>query len=240
MKKILFCYSLAIIAVFLSLPCLADSTNSLTGTYYGTAIITSPANLGTVDLAFYLDVTGTAIQHDTSYVVLEKTLLFPSVPPKIPPVDTGKEVGPRVNGAVSLNSFNLAVDRFENTVADKTVYRDIVLSNASIWSGGASIGGDYTETITGLDRNPIVLQGRFVLVQPKAGASTTALQDLDNNGCIDLDEIKAGGSDSTVVEYDGISAVLHLYYNPTVTPNICAPQEQIVNDALTNYYNSLK
>ena len=52
-------------------------------TYYGTASTTSAANLGVIDLAFTLEVSGTAIQPATSYVMLDKTLLFPVVLPKL-------------------------------------------------------------------------------------------------------------------------------------------------------------
>ena len=55
----------------------AAADNPLTGLYYGTAYITSPAELGTLDLAFYLDVTGAVFTTETSYIDLEKTLVFP-------------------------------------------------------------------------------------------------------------------------------------------------------------------
>jgi hypothetical protein len=50
--------------------CLVLSVDSQAGTgnYYGTATITSPANLGTIDLAFTLDVSGTAIEHGVRIV----------------------------------------------------------------------------------------------------------------------------------------------------------------------------
>jgi hypothetical protein len=47
------------------------------------ATITQPASIGTIDLAFYLDITGSAIQTATSYIDLDKTLLFTAVAPKI-------------------------------------------------------------------------------------------------------------------------------------------------------------
>ena len=229
-----------LILTLAALPVMADSTNPLTGTYYGTAVITSPANLGTVDLAYYLDVSGNAIQHDTSYTILEKTLLFASVTQV-----GGKDVGPLVNGSVSTTSFSLTVDRFSNTVANKTVFRDIALSNGVVWGGGESIGGDYTEIIIGMDKNPITLTGKFVLLKPGIKSTQTAqFVDMDKDGCFNLDEIKAGGSDPLVVEYSDISYALYLYNNSDVTPNICGGSKEnkgkIINDALQNYYNSLK
>jgi hypothetical protein len=54
-------------------PTAADSTHPLSGFYYGTATIAQPASFGTLDLAFSLDVTGTAFQ---GYIDLDRTLLF--------------------------------------------------------------------------------------------------------------------------------------------------------------------
>ena len=229
-----------LILTLAALQVMADTTNPLTGTYYGTAVITSPANLGTVDLAYYLDVTETAVQHATSYTILEKTLLFPSVTQV-----GGKDVGPLVNGAVSATGFSLTVDRFSNNVANKTVFRDIALTNGVVWGGGESIGGDYTEIITGMDKNPITLTGKFVLLKPGIKSTQTSqFVDMDKDGCFNLDEIKAGGSDPLVVEYSDISYALYLYNNSGVKPNICDtakdPKAKTINDALQNYYNSLK
>jgi hypothetical protein len=222
----------------------ADSTNPLTGMYYGTATITLPANLGTVDLAFYLDVTGMAIQHDTSYIVLEKTLLFPAVPPQV----GSKDVGPRVTGTLSLTGFSLTTDPFESTVVERyhpdgrplIATRQIVLSNTKVADAGNAIGGDFTETITDLDKNPIIVKGTFILIRPSAALATGSVRDLDNNGCLDIDEIKAGGNDPSMVEYSDISYALRVYNNPSMTPNICEPKDQIINNALTGYYGSLK
>jgi len=135
MKKILISTGALLLGIFLSaLPSLADPTNPLSGNYYGTATIVSPAMLGTIDLAFYLDVgpdaAGTTIQHNTSYVILDKTLLFP---PQNPPqqvcetnrictgspavcnnVTTCTEVGPWVSGTVKTTAppaFTLTVRR---------------------------------------------------------------------------------------------------------------------------------
>lgn len=234
--------------LFTMVPSHADTTNPLTGSYYGAATISLPSTLGTVDLAFYLDVTGTAMQHNSSYIVLEKTLLYPAVPPQI----NTKDVGPRVTGTISPTSFSLAVDRFSSTIAQQAIYkgsavladvtitRDVTLSNTIVTNSGNSISGTYTEIITGLDRNPITLTGPFVLVKPTPVITSSGI--LPNNeGCIDLIAIKAGGSDPNAVEFSDMSYALHLYYNQSIAPNLCqATREQIIKDALSNYNSTLK
>ena len=78
-------------------------TSPLTGEYYGTATITSPAALGTIDLAFNLEVGGGgAVNAATSYIIVDKTLLFPVVAPTVNGAEidiTVSEEGVMVNQA---------------------------------------------------------------------------------------------------------------------------------------------
>jgi hypothetical protein len=240
--------AILLVLTLVSLPVLADPLNPLTGTYYGSVSINTPSVLGTVDLAIYLDVgpgvSGTTIQHDTSYIVLEKTLVFPQVTTL-----GGKAVGPQLTGTIGTGNI-LTVDQFTSKLADNAVNRggagldnlvatrNIKLAISSATNSGASLAGTFTEEITGLSAAKIVVSGPFVLVKPTA--STVSTQLLPNaNGCIDLTQIKAGGSDPNVVEYGDIAAAMHLFYNASIIPNLCAPREQTLNDALTSYYSSL-
>lgn len=235
-----------------AVPAFADTANPLSGTYYGNVWIDTPTALGVVDLALTLDVTGSSIQHDTSYIALENTLIYPPVAPTVPTVDGKyKEVGPRMTGTASSSNFSIAIDRITHTLSqnaiykggaglsDAVVFRDITLVSTKVTDGGASVAGDYTEVVSGMDKTPVTFRGKFFLVKPSASSGIKPNQD----GCIGLSEIKAGGSDPATVEYVDISQALHLYNNSSITPNICnstTSRDQIINDALTNYYNALK
>lgn len=148
----------------LSAAALADPANPLSGFYYGSATITQPANLGIVDLAFYLDVTGSAIQQAGSYIDPDKTLLFPAVEPQI----DGKAVGPRVSGKLSSSDFVLTSQAFPGMAGGKAVSRAIRLHNAKVDQGGAALTGEYTETVEGMTPAPLVIKGKFRLMKPLA------------------------------------------------------------------------
>jgi hypothetical protein len=199
-----------------------DVVHPLTGFYYGTATIASPASIGIVDLAFYLEITGDAITHGKSYVDLDKTLLFPVAPEQI----DGQDVGPWVSGTFTPGFFQLTSDDFESEVAGKTVRRRIELRDAQVTQGGASITGNYVETVVGLidpesgqapETRAITITGRFVLARPMP---TTAVAGVDTNGdgCLDLSEVRAGGTDPAAVDFTDLSAALDLFYNPL--PNL--------------------
>lgn len=213
-----------------------------TGSYYGTATITSPANLGTIDLAFTLDVSGTLIQHDTSYIMLDKTLLFPAVPPQL----VSKDVGPRVkSGSLSATAFGLTTDDFTSVVSGKTVTRKVELLGVSVTNGGNSLSGNYNETITGLTSQPVVVTGTFILVRPTVQTIVVALKDPNGDGCTDLNEIRSAGAYENSIEFSDISQALHLYYNPQATLKVCTKPndltgQQTIKDALTEFYATQK
>lgn len=206
------------------------------GNYYGTATITTPANLGTIDLAFNLDVNGSAIQHDTSYIMLDKTLLFPAVPEKV----GGKDVGPRVTGTASPISFSLETDDFTSVVSGKSVTRKVTLTGTKVDNNGAAISGTYTETMTGLTQEVITVTGTFILVKPTVQTIVVMLKDQTGDGCLNLNEIRSAGANSNAIEYSDISQALHLYYKPDQAPNICVPKEQIIKDAFSEFYATQK
>lgn len=221
-------------SLLFSIPLKADTVGPFTGNYYGTATINSPASLGVIDLSFRLDVAGSSIQHDTSYIDLGKTLLFPAVLPQI----GGKDVGPRVSGSFTPASFSLTTDSFPATVSGKVVTRQITLGNATVSNNGATIKGIFTETITGLTKNTVTVTGDFILVRPVV-MGLAAISDADGNQCLDLNEIKAGGADPNVLEFSDVSHALHLYNNPSIQPNICTPADAIIQQILTDYYKTL-
>jgi hypothetical protein len=227
-------------AVVASCPAAADTANPLTGFYYGTANIAQPASIGTVDLAFYLDVTDDAIQSATSYIDLDKTLLFPAVAPKIPPTDAGKAVGPRVSGNLSPTAFYLTSNSFTSQVSGKTVTRQVVLHDTTVRDGGASLSGTYTETVTGLTKDTLTITGPFLLVKPMP-VTTASGADRNGDRCLDLDEIRAGGSDAAAIEFGDLSAALNLFHGPKADlhvgdpPYPCTNAEQRLQEALREY-----
>lgn len=230
-----------------------------TGTYYGTATITTPANLGTIDLAFNLDVNGSTIQPASSYIMLDKTLLFPKVAPQICTttnnVTNCVDAGPRVSGAASATAFNLTTanltqpptctDCFTSAAGTVTVTRKVALAGTKVTNSGNSIEGTYTETITGLGKSPVTVTGTFILVKPTVQTIVVALKDVNGDGCLDLNEIRSGGAYADSLEFNDISQALHLYYNPTASLKVCTKPsdltgQQTIKNALGEYYATQK
>ncbi|WP_295394626.1 hypothetical protein [uncultured Thiodictyon sp.] len=227
----------ACFALAASCPAAADTANPLTGTYYGTATIDTPASIGTIDLAFYLDVTGSAIQSARSYIDLGQTLLFPAVAPPI----GGKDVGPRVSGSLGPTGFSLSSQSFQSVVSGKTVNRRIVLNQATVGNGGTSLSGTYTETVTGLTPEDLVISGTFILAKPLPITASNAA-DLNGDGCLTLAEIRAGGSDPAAIEFSDLSAALNLFHQTGASLHVgdppgpnCTNGEQTLQQALRDY-----
>jgi len=220
----------------------ADANNPLTGFYYGTASISQPASLGNVDLAFYLDVAGSTIQQAGSYIDLNKTLLFPAVDPKI----GGNAVGPRVGGSLSVSGFTLQSQTFPGLASGKPVTRRIQLDGATVSQGGAALAGTYTETVDGMLPAPLVIKGTFQLMKPLPTTLASG-QDGNGDGCLDLDEIRAGGADPSAIEFGDVSAAMNLYRNPAANlkvgsppgPN-CANGEKTIQDAMKALYGGAR
>lgn len=211
-------------------------TNPLTGEYYGTATITSPSSLGTIDLAFYLTVgAGGAVNSATSYIIVDKTLLFPVVPPTV----NGIYAGPRVSGTLTSTSFSLTSSDFtsESNAFGKTVTRRITLTGTKVSANGTSISGNFTEVISNLAENPITLTGTFMLMKPVI-MTTPGLTELNGDGCIDLDEVRQGGKNASKMEFFDMSHAFHLYYTPAVQPNLCEPKSTLLQNALQEYFST--
>lgn len=211
---------------------IASGNDSLTDTYYGTATITTPAEMASVDLAFNLDITDTTIQHDTSYILLDKTMLFPAVSPQIDGVD----VGPRVNGTISPDQFSLTSDIFHSEVGELSVSRQITLNQATVSNEGKAITGTYTETITGLLPQDVIISGDFFLVKPVSPSGLTIL-DSNDDGCFNVDEIRAAGNDPDLMEFNDAGAALSIY-NGDGTISICTPAEENIQTILQEFYDS--
>lgn len=230
-----------------------------TGNYYGTATITTPANLGTIDLAFNLDVSGSVIQPTTSYIMLDKTLLFPKVAPQVCTTTNGAttcvDAGPRVSGTASATAFSLTTanliqpptctDCFTSAAGSVIVTRKVTLAGTKVTNSGNSIEGTYTETITGLGKSPVTVTGTFILVRPTVQTIVVALKDANSDGCLDLNEIRSGGAYSDSLEFNDISQALHLYYNSTASLKVCTKPgdltgQQTIKNALSEYYATQK
>jgi hypothetical protein len=232
--RILIAIKIGVCCFLMTLSATADTENPLTGTFYGTAHITEPATIATIDLVLYLDINGTTTQHDTSYIDVEKTLVFPVVAPQI----DGKDVGPRVSGNLGISAFSLQSDEFDSTVGEISVTRQILLTGTKVENAGNSLSGTYTETVAGMGPDDITISGLFLLVKP-AAMSGADIVDLNGDDCLDADEIRVGGSDSAVVEYGDVSQALHLYNHPEITPNLCSPAPDLVKQLVNEYYNTL-
>lgn len=231
-------FGIAICGALWAVSAAADPANPLTGSWYGTATITAPAEMGVVDLAFHLDVDGSEVDRDKSHVDLDKTLLFPVVAPQV----DGQDVGPRVGGTLSATAFSLTSDDFPATVAERAVTRRIQLDGTEIGSGGTAVSGTYTETVTGLTKDPVVMTGPFMLAKPTA-MRADGVDDRDGDGCVTLDEIRAGGLNPTVIELGDISTALAIYNGASPSLRIgrlpdCTEAAAEMQQALAEYYGT--
>lgn len=169
MKKTLF------IAMVVSL--FAARLHAAADDYYGSVAVNSPAGLGNIDLAFHLvmdDYTGT-MDNARSYIILEKTILFPKSQTQV----DGKDVGPMIqSGYLNETDFYLETQPFQGTVSQKTVTRKITLSGIPQTEAGNSITGTYTEIISGYPPDDIVVAGDFILARPVSASSEALTMDL--------------------------------------------------------------
>jgi len=238
MRSIKSIHCVLLIALF-ALLLLPPSSHADNATLYGTATISSPASLGTIDLAFFLDLgSGGAIQKTTSYISLDKTLLFPVAPPKIGSID----VGPRVYGSITPTSFSLTSDDFTSVskAIGDNVTRKIVLTGTTFTNGGNDIEGSYTETLLfPKGKNTIVVTGTFKLAKPVV-LTAPGLVAPTGDGCINLAEIRAAGNDPDVIEFSDLSMAFDLKLTPLTLPNLCEPQDTVLQNALQEYYDTLQ
>lgn len=213
----------------------ASQDNPLTGDYFGSVAVNSPSGLGNIDLAFQLKVgTGGAIDAASSYILLDKTILFPKSSTQV----NGKDVGPKVlSGTFTSTAFSLMTQPFTSMANGRTVNRQIVLGNSTVKEQGNSITGTYTETITGYLPQPMTIIGSFVLVRP-------VTLDLSYACCIDsmapfgelsIEEIRAGGKNPSVVEFEDVSCAMYHYRN-AIAPTV---SETVMKQAIAEYQNYL-
>ncbi len=203
------------------------------GSWYGSVTITTPAEMAPIDLAFHLEVIGTTTQldNDNSYIILEKTMIFPAVGPKI----DGRDVGPRLTGTFSPDTFSLVSNPFTSNVGGKEVTRHIELTQTEREDDGQTLTGIYTETVTGLLPNALTISGEFILLKPMP-LTAPGLDDNNGNGCLDLDEIRAGGYLSDQIEFSDASEAMNILHGTGAIP-LCPPANQTARDTLQEYYN---
>jgi hypothetical protein len=240
MKRVRSLWQAALLVLCLTAFAQAEPKN-----FYGTATITSPASLGVIDLAFTLDVSGENILHDTSYIMLDKTLLFPACTVEPNCVGMGPRVKRDSESKLSATAFKLTTDDFTSVVSGRTVTRSVVLTSTEVSNNGASLKGNYKETITGLTPEPVEVTGTFFLVSPTVQTILVDMKDQNSDGCIDLNEIRASGTSSEIIEFSDMSQALHLYYNPKANLKICTTPsdptgQKIIKDAFTEFSNTLK
>jgi hypothetical protein len=166
--------------------------------YYGSVAVNSPDGLGNIDLAFHLDVddyTG-AINPAESYIILEKTILFPKNPAHV----SGKDVGPMVSGGqLTPSSFQVETVNFTGMVSGREVIRKITLTGAAD-EGQNMLSGTYTEVISGYLPNPIVVSGVFALARPVAILPAEITSNLA--GVLKILQVCAGVSVSIDAAFD--------------------------------------
>lgn len=215
------------------------ATSVLTGDYFGSVAVDTPAGLGNIDLAFHLEfLSGNVIDPERSYIILDKTILFP----KAAQVD-GKDVGPKVEAGSTFNGqmLNLTTLAFTSYANGRNATRKLVLTGTSPNVSGNSISGTYVETITGFLARPITITGSFVLVRPVSitpGAFACRSMDvLAPFGELTIDEIRAGGANPDWVEFEDISCALYLYHDPG---NGVYVSESTIGQATAEYKTFLK
>ncbi len=221
-------------------PALADSI--LTGDYFGSVAVDSPAGLGNIDLAFHLTVqSGGAIDTDHSYIILDKTILFPKRDVQIDNMDVGPKIqSGSFTGTTSL-SLAMTTESFMGTVSNKTVTRTVTLSGVAQTTRGDSITGTYTEEISGYLSSPMTIKGTFVLVRPisitTGGYSCKYMDTLSPTGELTIEEIRASGSNPAKVEFEDISCALYLYYHPGQGPSV---SQATIQQAISEYKSFLQ
>lgn len=222
--------------LFLSAGMAKAQVSPLTGDYFGSVAVTSPAGMGNIDIAFHLEVlTGGAIDYTKSYIILNKTLLFPKPATQV----NGMDVGPMVQSGSTFTGtvMNLRVSPFTSTANGKTVTRTLTLTGTSPSVSGSMVTGTYTEVMTGYLPEPLRVTGDFTLVRPisiKPGAYACKALDLEpaSVGVLTLNEIKAGGTTPDWVEFDDLSCAMYFYNNPGNGLTVTAAT---IESALANY-----
>lgn len=205
------------VAVIILVPCyfaLADD-NPITGNYFGAATIDSPAGLSNIDLAFHLEFdAGGNIDPGQSYILLDKTILFP----KVGQIG-GQDVGPAMESGYFHNpEFHLISQTFTNEVNNRTVTRRITMDGNATSALGNTISGIYTETMNGYLPDVINVMGTFVLFRPVSMTQQPLgckyLDTLEPIGELTLLEIQSGGTNPYAVEFEDLSCAMYYHQHP--------------------------
>lgn len=132
-----------------------EQTDVVSGTYQGMVAITIPVQLGVIDLGFGLERQGNALSGQVS---ITDTLVYAGAP----------AISGSVTGlSTSHPTFQLASEIFTDTIAGRLVQRSFMMSG-DVQQNGAILSGVYTETITGLTPDPMIVVGDFMLSRPVA------------------------------------------------------------------------
>jgi hypothetical protein len=154
----------------------------ISGTYAGTVAITSPVQLGVLDMAFDVGALGDTL---TGTVDLARTLVYTSSSGT--PVLHGV-----VTGTDSLTpTFRLSSETFDGFVSGRDVQRSFTLIGEAIESGEI-LQGTYTEIITGFTPDPMVMEGIFMVTRPPEPQDFSALTSVEV--AIGADELWVSGS----------------------------------------------
>lgn len=139
-----------------------------TGVY--STSLTLPAgqpDLGSVDLALQLTQTGNALN---GFVALDKTLIF-SVEHTLAGA-TPLKIGPYVNGTLDGATLTLQSERVKLELAGQQLWRQFQLIG-TMDATGATLTGEYRETLWGYARQPVTMIGSFTLQRPDYSGAVT-------------------------------------------------------------------
>jgi hypothetical protein len=131
-----------------------DVITDLAGTYVGTVVISRPLYLPPLDLGVSLDDTSGNLG-GTIYAT--QGLGYPIL---------DGDQGPALSGSWSGNSFYLQSEVFTTVItAGLEISRQLVLHTGMISDSAASLTGVYSETLTGVGDQPMVILGEFKLLR---------------------------------------------------------------------------
>ncbi|MFN2137407.1 MAG: PKD domain-containing protein [Candidatus Promineifilaceae bacterium] len=164
-----------------------QSASDLTGTYMGAVLVNDPLNMPPLDLGLVLvDTNGTLSGHIESTRAVDQPVLA---------VADGKKLGPSLSGSRSGDSFTLQSEEYTNDFTPG-ITRQIVLDSGVISENGNILSGVYSETLTGLAPEPVVITGDFQLYRsakdlsamadfkavPRSGSAPLTVQFSDQSG----------------------------------------------------------
>lgn len=157
----------------------------------------SPADVGSIELSLRLEQSENEV---SGYVLLDRSLVFtrehtimitPVLPPPGPGTPTPNPqpeelaIGPRVTGTFDGVTLRLESERFSmvlspeerlddgQLIPERRVTRQFSLTSTTVEDDGATLVGEYRETIWGFLLQPSTAIGEFTLKRPVFGAIAT-------------------------------------------------------------------